>query len=163
VRQQDRTLLRDRLNETANQIRNDRQHVRPALRLTRVGDDLLAKARHAAGTQDSLSSASALPTLDPARPGDRHQGKQRQALRDLDDREVAELRCKEPRRLATIYSQVQLRRRPEHRKRSLNACSPTFVTRSTVNDLVDSINEVYDYRQSDPSGRPTLPEVLPEA
>ena len=156
VRQQDRTLLRDRLNETANQITQWIANMYAlALRLDSYRrDDLLAKQRgtlpqelkdlteQRKRTTNSATQAQLDQVIDT-------KGKQWQALRDLDDRmKQAELQLQQSlAALATIYSQVQLvdaQSVESGRAERLQSDIRDQVNR--LGDLVDSINEVYDYK-----------------
>ena len=156
VRQQDRTLLRDRLNETANQITQWIANMYAlALRLDSYRrDDLLAKQRGTLPQELKDLTEQRKRTTNPATQAQLDQvidtkGKQWQALRDLDDRmKQAELQLQESlAALATIYSQVQLvdaQSVESGRAERLQSDIRDQVNR--LGDLVDSINEVYDYK-----------------
>ena len=156
VRQQDRTLLRDRLNETANQITQWIANMYAlALRLDSYRrDDLLAKQRSTLPQELKDLTEQRKRTTNPATQAQLDQvidtkGKQWQALRDLDDRmKQAELQLQESlAALATIYSQVQLvdaQSIESGRAERLQSDIRDQVNR--LGDLVDSINEVYDYK-----------------
>jgi hypothetical protein len=156
VRQQDRTLLRDRLNETANQITQWIANMYAlALRLDSYRrDDLLAKQRGTLPQELKDLTEQRKRTTNPATQAQLDQvidtkGKQWQALRDLDDRmKQAELQLQESlAALATIYSQVQLvdaQSIESGRAERLQSDIRDQVNR--LGDLVDSINEVYDYK-----------------
>ena len=156
VRQQDRTLLRDRLNETANQIAQWIANMYAlALRLDSYRrDDLLAKQRGTLPQELKDLTEQRKRTTNPATQAQLDQvidtkGKQWQALRDLDDRmKQAELQLQESlAALATIYSQVQLvdaQSIESGRAERLQSDIRDQVNR--LGDLVDSINEVYDYK-----------------
>ena len=156
VRQQDRTLLRDRLNETANQITQWIANMYAlALRLDSYRrDDLLARQRGTLPQELKDLTEQRKRTTNPATGAQLDQvidtkGKQWQALRDLDDRmKQAELQLQESlAALATIYSQVQLvdaQSVESGRAERLQSDIRDQVNR--LGDLVDSINEVYDYK-----------------
>ena len=156
VRQQDRALLRDRLNETANQITQWIANMYAlALRLDSYRrDDLLAKQRGTLPQELKDLNEQRKRTTNPATQAQLDQvidtkGKQWQALRDLDDRmKQAELQLQESlAALATIYSQVQLvdaQSVESGRAERLQSDIRDQVNR--LGDLVDSINEVYDYK-----------------
>mgnify|MGYP000983073051 CR=1 FL=1 len=156
VRQQDRTLLRDRLNETANQITQWIANMYAlALRLDSYRrDDLLAKQRGTLPQELKDLAEQRKRTTNTATQAQLDQvidtkGKQWQALRDLDDRmKQAELQLQESlAALATIYSQVQLvdaQSVESGRAERLQSDIRDQVNR--LGDLVDSINEVYDYK-----------------
>lgn len=156
VRQQDRTLLRDRLNETANQITQWIANMYAlALRLDSYRrDDLLAKQRGTLPQELKDLNEQRKRTTNAATQAQLDQvidtkGKQWQALRDLDDRmKQAELQLQESlAALATIYSQVQLvdaQSVESGRAERLQSDIRDQVNR--LGDLVDSINEVYDYK-----------------
>ncbi|MFN8466110.1 MAG: hypothetical protein U0X20_11185 [Caldilineaceae bacterium] len=156
VRQQDRTLLRDRLNETANQITQWIANMYAlALRLDSYRrDDLLAKQRGTLPQELKDLGEQRKRTTNPATQAQLDQvidtkGKQWQALRALDDRmKQAELQLQESlAALATIYSQVQLvdaQSVESGRAERLQSDIRDQVNR--LGDLVDSINEVYDYK-----------------
>jgi hypothetical protein len=156
VRQQDRTLLRDRLNETANQITQWIANMYAlALRLDSYRrDDLLAKQRGTLPQELKDLAEQRKRTTNAATQAQLDQvidtkGKQWQALRDLDDRmKQAELQLQESlAALATIYSQVQLvdaQSVESGRAERLQSDIRDQVNR--LGDLVNSINEVYDYK-----------------
>ncbi len=156
VRQQDRTLLRDRLNETANQITQWIANMYAlALRLDSYRrDDLLAKQRGTLPQELKDLTEQRKRTTNAATQAQLDQvidtkGKQWQALRDLDDRmKQAELQLQQSlAALATIYSQVQLvdaQSVESGRAERLQSDIRDQVNR--LGDLVDSINEVYDYK-----------------
>jgi hypothetical protein len=156
VRQQDRTLLRDRLNETANQITQWIANMYAlALRLDSYRrDDLLGKQRGTLPQELKDLTDQRKRTTNGATQAQLDQvidtkGKQWQALRDLDDRmKQAELQLQESlAALATIYSQVQLvdaQSVESGRAERLQSDIRDQVNR--LGDLVDSINEVYDYK-----------------
>ena len=156
VRQQDRTLLRDRLNETANQITQWIANMYAlALRLDSYRrDDLLAKQRCTLPQELKDLSEQRKRTTNAATQAQLDQvldtkGKQWQALRDLDDRmKQAELQLQQSlAALATVYSQVQLvdaQSVESGRAERLQSDIRDQVNR--LGDLVDSINEVYDYK-----------------
>jgi hypothetical protein len=156
VRQQDRALLRDRLNETANQITQWIANMYAlALRLDSYRrDDLLAKQRGTLPQELKDLAEQRKRTTNAATQAQLDQvidtkGKQWQALRDLDDRmKQAELQLQESlAALATIYSQVQLvdaQSVESGRAERLQSDIRDQVNR--LGDLVDSINEVYDYK-----------------
>ena len=156
VRQQDRTLLRDRLNETANQITQWIANMYAlALRLDSYRrDDLLTKQRGTLPQELKDLTEQRKRTTNPATQAQLDQvidtkGKQWQALRDLDDRmKQAELQLQESlAALATIYSQVQLvdaQSVESGRAERLQSDIRDQVNR--LGDLVESINEVYDYK-----------------
>jgi hypothetical protein len=156
VRQQERTLLRDRLNETANQITQWIANMYAlALRLDSYRrDDLLAKQRGTLPQELKDLTEQRKRTTNAATQAQLDQvidtkGKQWQALRDLDDRmKQAELQLQESlAALATIYSQVQLvdaQSVESGRAERLQSDIRDQVNR--LGDLVDSINEVYDYK-----------------
>lgn len=156
VRQQNRTLLRDRLNETANQITQWIANMYElALRLDSYRrDDLLAKQRSTLPQElkdlteqrKRATNANVQAQLDQVIDG---KGKQWQALRDLDDRmQQAELQMEQSlAALATIYSQIQLvdaQSVESGRAERLQSDIRDQVDR--LGDLVTSINEVYDYK-----------------
>jgi hypothetical protein len=156
VRQQDRPLLRDRLDETANQITQWIANMYAlALRLDSYRrDDLLTRQRNTLPQElkelteqrKRTSNASTQAQLDQVIDS---KGKQWQALRDLDDRmKQAELQMEQSlAALATIYSQVQLvdaQSIESGRAERLQSDIRDQVNR--LGDLVDSINEVYDYK-----------------
>ena len=156
VRQQDRALLRDRLNETVNQITQWIANMYAlALRLDSYRrDDLLAKQRGTLPQELKDLAEQRKRTTNAATQAQLDQvidtkGKQWQALRDLDDRmKQAELQLQESlAALATIYSQVQLvdaQSVESGRAERLQSDIRDQVNR--LGDLVDSINEVYDYK-----------------
>jgi hypothetical protein len=156
VRQQDRPLLRDRLDETANQITQWIANMYAlALRLDSYRrDDLLARQRNTLPQELKDLAEQRKRTTNPATQAQLDQvidgkGKQWQALRDLDDRmKQAELQMEQSlAALATIYSQVQLvdaQSVESGRAERLQSDIRDQVDR--LGDLVDSINEVYDYK-----------------
>ncbi len=155
VREQRDGALRDRLQDTANQLVNWIANIyRLALRLDAYrGDALLAKERRRAPQEiEALAARRRLeddPTvqreLDEALASkDKHW----QTLRALDAQmKQAELQLEQGlTALATIYSQVQLldaQALDSSRSERLRADIQEQVER--LNDLVASINEVYDY------------------
>jgi hypothetical protein len=156
VRQQDRPLLRDRLDETANQITQWIANMYAlALRLDSYRrDDLLTRQRNTLpqelrdmkAQQEKTANSTTRAQLDQVVES---KEKQWQALRDLDDRmKQAELQMKQSlSALATIYSQVQLvdaQSVESGRAERLQSDIRDQVNR--LGDLVDSINEVYDYK-----------------
>jgi hypothetical protein len=156
VRQQDRPLLRDRLDETANQITQWIANMYAlALRLDSYRrDDLLTKQRNTLPQELKELTEQRKRTTNGATQVQLDQvidskGKQWQALRDLDDRmKQAELQMEQSlAALATIYSQVQLvdaQSVESGRAERLQSDIRDQVNR--LGDLVDSINEVYDYK-----------------
>lgn len=156
VRQQDRPLLRDRLNETANQITQWIANMYAlALRLDSYRrDDLLTRQRNTLPQELKDLAAQRERTSNPATRSQLDQvvaskEKQWQALRELDDRmKQAELQMKQSlSALATIYSQVQLvdaQSVESGRAERLQSDIRDQVNR--LGDLVESINEVYDYK-----------------
>ncbi len=156
VRRQDRPLLRDRLNETANQITQWVANMYAlALRLDAYRhDDLLAQQRSSLPAELKELTEQRKRTTNPTTQAQLDQvidgkGKQWQALRDLDDRmRQAELQMEQSQTaLATIYSQIQLvdaQSVESGRAERLQADIGAQVSR--LGDLVTSINEVYDYK-----------------
>jgi hypothetical protein len=156
VRRQDRPLLRDRLDETANQLTEWIANMYAlALRLDSYRrDDLLAKQRSTLPQELKELTEQRKRTTNPATGAQLDQvidtkGKQWAALRELDDRmEQARLQMKQSlSALATIYSQVQLvdaQSIESGRAERLQSDIRDEVNR--LGDLVTSINEVYDYK-----------------
>ena len=156
VRGQRAGVLRDRLEDTANQLSNWTGNIyRLALRLdTYRGDALLARDREKVPQEIEALAARR------RREGDlsvqreldevlESKGKQWQTLRALDARmKQAELQLEQSlTALATVYSQVQLIDAQDvdsSRSERLQADIQEQVSR--LNDLVSSISEVYDYR-----------------
>ncbi|MEZ4866673.1 MAG: hypothetical protein R3C14_35465 [Caldilineaceae bacterium] len=148
-------LIRDRLNDTANQITDWLSNIyQLALRVDAYrADDLLAKEHRELPkeleqltAQRKMESNAALQQqLDEVIAG---KGKHWQALRDLDARmKQAALQIEQSlTALATVYSQVQLidaQSVGSGRTERLQADIREQVER--LNDLVSSINAVYDY------------------
>jgi hypothetical protein len=156
VRRQDRPLLRDRLNETANQITQWIANMYAlALRIDSYRrDDLLAKQRAALPEELKKMKEELARATNPATREQYEQvlvskNKQQAALNELDDRmKQANLQMKQSlSALATIYSQVQLvdaQSVESGRAERLQSDIREQVDR--LGDLVDSINEVYDYK-----------------
>jgi hypothetical protein len=156
VRQQDRPLLRDRLDATAQELTEWIANMYAlALRLDSYRrDDLLAKQRSTLPQELKELTEQRKRTTNPTTGAQLDQvidakGKQWQALRDLDDRmEQARLQMKQSlAALATIYSQIQLvdaQSIESGRAERLQSGIRDEVNR--LGDLVQSINEVYDYK-----------------
>jgi hypothetical protein len=156
VRQQDRPLLRDRLEETAAEITQWIANMYAlSLRLdTYRRDDLLKQQRETLPQELKDLAEQRKRTTNPATQAQLDgvidgKGKQWQALRDLDDRmKQAELQMQQSlAALATIYSQVQLvdaQSVESGRAERLQSGIREEVNR--LGDLVDSINQVYDYK-----------------
>jgi hypothetical protein len=157
VRRQRPGLIHDRLEDTANQITNWLSNIyQLALRLDAYrADDLLARERSALPKElDRLAAQRKLEgnarmqaQLDEVIAG---KGKHWQTLRELDARmQQAALQMEQSlTALATIYSQVQLidaQGVDSGRAERLQADIREQVDR--LNDLVSSINEVYDYHR----------------
>jgi hypothetical protein len=155
VRRQRAGLIQDRLEDTANQISDWLSNIyQLALRLDAYrADDLLARERAAlpkeleqlAAQRKLESNARVHEQLDEVIAG---KGKHWQTLRELDARmQQAALQMEQSlTALATIYSQVQLidaQGVDSGRAERLQADIREQVDR--LNDLVSSINEVYDY------------------
>ena len=144
------------MNETANQITQWIANMYAlALRLDSYRrDDLLAKQRGTLPQELKDLTEQRKRTTNAATQAQLDQvidskGKQWQALRDLDDRmKQAELQLEQSlAALATIYSQVQLvdaQSVESGRAERLQSDIRDQVNR--LGDLVDSINEVYDYK-----------------
>jgi hypothetical protein len=155
VRGQRSGVLRDRLKDTANQLSNWAGNIyRLALRLdTYRGDALLARDREKVPQEIEALAARRRQDSDPAIQQELDEvlegkGKQWQTLRDLDTRmQQAELQLEQSlTALATVYSQVQLIDAQDvdsSRSERLQADIQEQVSR--LDDLVSSINEVYDY------------------
>lgn len=156
VRRQDRSLLRDRLNETANQITQWIANMYAlALRLDAWRrDDLLEQQRKSLPAElqsltdqrKRITNPSTQAQMDAVIDS---KGKQWAALRELDDRmKQAELQMEESlTALATVYSQVQLvdaQSVESGRAERLQSDIRDQVAR--LGDLVDSINQVYEYK-----------------
>ena len=156
VRRQDRTLLRDRLNETANQITQWIANVYAlALRLDSYRrDDLLEQQRSTLPVELQAMSEQRKRTTNPTTQAQLDavidsKGKQWSALRELDDRmKQAELQMEQSlTALATVYSQVQLvdaQSVESGRAERLQQDIRDQVER--LGDLVESINQVYDFK-----------------
>ncbi len=157
VRKQRPGLLRDRLEETANQITDWLSNIyQLALRLDAFrADDLLAREKatlpkeieQLTAQQKAEGNAVVKQQLDAVIAG---KGKHWQTLRELDTRmQQAALQMNQSlTALATIYSQVQLidaQSVDSGRAERLQADIREQVAR--LNDLVSSINEVYDYNK----------------
>jgi hypothetical protein len=155
VREQRDSALRDRLADTANQLSNWIGNVyRLAIRLdTYRGDALLARERKQVPEEiEALAARRKLesdPTVQRELDGVlESKDRQWQTLRALDARmQQAELQLEQSlTALATVYSQVQLidaQDLESGRSERLRADIQEQVDR--LNDLVTSINEVYDY------------------
>ncbi len=153
VRQQDRPLLRQRLEETAAEITQWIANMYAlSLRLdTYRRDDLLKQQRETLPQELKDLAEQRKRTTNPATQAQLDgvidgKGKQWQALRDLDDRmKQAELQMQQSlAALATIYSQVQLvdaQSVESGRAERLQSDIREEVNR--LGDLVDSINQVY--------------------
>ena len=156
VRRQDRALLRDRLNETANQITQWIANMYElSLRLDAYRrDDLLAQQRKTLPVELQSLADQRKHTTNPSTQAQLDavidsKGKQWQTLRELDDRmKQAELQMEQSlTALATVYSQVQLvdaQSVESGRAERLQADIRDQVAR--LGDLVDSINQVYEYK-----------------
>jgi len=156
VRQQDRALLRDRLNETANQITQWIANMYAlALRLDSYRrDDLLEQQRSTLPVELQALSEQRKRMTNPTTQTQLDavidsKGKQWGALRDLDDRmKQAELQMEQSlTALATVYSQVQLvdaQSVESGRAERLQQDIRDQVDR--LGDLVESINQVYDFK-----------------
>jgi len=157
VRKQRAGLLRDRLEETANQLTDWLSNIyQLALRLDAFrADDLLAREKatlpkeieQLTAQQKAEGNAVVKQQLDAVIAG---KGKHWQTLRELDTRmQQAALQMNQSlTALATIYSQVQLidaQSVDSGRAERLQADIRDQVAR--LNDLVSSINEVYDYNK----------------
>jgi hypothetical protein len=157
VRRQRSGLIHDRLEDTANQITNWLSNIyQLAVRLDAYrADDLLARERSALpkelerlAAQRKLEGDGRMQAqLDEVIAG---KGKHWQTLRELDARmQQAALQLEQSlTALATIYSQVQLIDAQDvdsGRTERLQADIREQVDR--LNDLVSSINEVYDYHR----------------
>jgi hypothetical protein len=155
IRRQRPGLIHDRLEDTANQITNWLSNIyQLALRIDAYrNDDLLARERDAlpkelqrlTAQRKSESNPTVQTQLDSVITG---KGKHWQTLRELDARmQQAALQMEESlTALATVYSQVQLidaTSADSGRAERLQADIRAQVDR--LNDLVSSINEVYDY------------------
>lgn len=155
VRGQRSGVLRDRLKDTANQLSNWAGNIyRLALRLdTYRGDALLARDQEKVPQEIEALAARRRQESDPAIQQEldevlESKGKQWQTLRDLDARmKQAELQLEQSlTALATVYGQVQLIDAQDvdsSRSERLQADIQEQVSR--LDDLVSSINEVYDY------------------
>jgi len=156
VRGQRTGVLRDRLEDTANQLSNWIGNIyRLALRLDAYREDtLLARDRMNVPDEIEALAARRRRESDPAVQQEldevlESKGKQWQTLRALDARmKQAELQLEQSlTALATVYSQVQLVDAQDvdsSRSERLQADIQEQVSR--LNDLVSSISEVYDYR-----------------
>ncbi len=155
IRKQRAGLIRDKLEDTANQITEWLSNIyQLALRLDAFrADDLLAREK--ASVPKEIEQLTAQQRLE-NNPAVKQQlgevlaskGKQWQTLRDLDARmQQAALQMNQSlTALATIYGQVQLidaQSVDSGRAERLQADIHEQVAR--LNDLVSSINEVYDY------------------
>ena len=155
VRSQRKGVLRDRLEDTANQLSDWINNIhRLALRLDAYRKDpLLARERERvpsemaalAAQRSQESDPSVRQVLDEVLEG---KDKQWEALQTLDARmKQAELQLEQSlTALATVYSQVQLidaQHLDSSRSDLVLADIQEQVNR--LNDLVSSINEVYDY------------------
>jgi hypothetical protein len=159
IRGQRTGVLRDRLEDTANQLSNWISNIyRLALRLDAYrGDELLAKERRRVPREirelESRRSREDNPTVQ--RELDsvlESKNKQWKTLQALDTRmKQAELQLEQSlTALATVYSQVQLIDAQDvdsSRSDRLQADIRDQVAR--LDDLVSSINEVYDYHTSE--------------
>jgi len=155
VRGQRAGVLRDRLENTANQLSNWAGNIyRLALRLdTYRGDALLARDREKVPREIETLTTRRRQESDPAIQQEldevlESKGKQWQTLQALDARmKQAELQLEQSlTALATVYSQVQLIDAQDvdsSRSERLQADIQEQVSR--LDDLVSSINEVYDY------------------
>ncbi len=155
VRKQRPGLIRDKLEQTANQLTDWLSNVyQLAVRLDAYrADDLLARERQAVPKEIEQLNAQLRLESNPAVKQQLQEtiaskGKHWQALRELDARmQQAALQMDQSlTALATIYSQVQLvdaQGIESGRAERLQADIREQVDR--LNDLVSSINEVYDY------------------
>ncbi len=155
VRKQRPGLIRDKLEETANQITNWLSNIyQLAVRLDAYrADDLLTRERAAVPKEIEQLNAQLRQENNPAVKQQLQavltsKGKHWQSLRELDTRmQQAALQMDQSlTALATIYSQVQLvdaQGVESGRAERLQADIREQVDR--LNDLVSSINEVYDY------------------
>lgn len=155
VRKQRPGLIRDKLEQNANQLTDWLSNVyQLAVRLDAYrADDLLARERVAVPKEIEQLNAQLRVESNPAVKQQLQEtltskGKHWQALRDLDARmQQAALQMDQSlTALATIYSQVQLvdaQGIESGRAERLQADIREQVDR--LNDLVSSINEVYDY------------------
>ena len=155
IRKQRAGLIRDKLEDTANQITEWLSNIyQLALRLDAFrADDLLAREKASVPKEIEQLTAQQRLENNPAvkqQLGDviASKGKQWQTLRDLDARmQQAALQMNQSlTALATIYGQVQLidaQSVDSGRAERLQADIHEQVAR--LNDLVSSINEVYDY------------------
>lgn len=155
VRQQRAGVLRDRLETTADQLSDWIGNVyRIALRLDAYRDDtLLARERREVPKELEVLTARRQREKDPTVQKEldgvlESKNKQWQTLRALDARmKQAELQLEQSlTALATVYSQMQLvgvQDLDSGRSERLQADIREQVNR--LNDLVGSINEVYDY------------------
>lgn len=158
VRSQRAGVLRDRLEDTASQISDWAGNMyRLALRLdTYRGDALLAQERERVPNEIEALAARRKLESDPTVQQEldevlESKDRQWQTLRALEARmKQAELQLQQSMTaLATVYSQVQLIDAQElgsSRSDRLRADIEEQVNR--LNDLVSSINEVYDYHTS---------------
>lgn len=156
VHKQGRTLLRERMEETANQITNWIGNMYAlALRLDAYrSDDLLAQQRSTLPHELAQLTDQRKRTASPATQAQLDQvlagkNQQLQTLHELDDRMTqAALQLEQSlTALATVYSQIQLvdaqsvdSGRAERLQKDIN----DQVAR--LGDLVTSINEVYDFK-----------------
>ncbi|MFN8493897.1 MAG: hypothetical protein U0350_40235 [Caldilineaceae bacterium] len=155
VRKQRPGLIRDKLEQTANQLTDWLSNVyQLAVRLDAYrADDLLARERTAVPKEiEQLNAQLRVESNPPVKQQLQEtiasKGKHWQALRELDARmQQAALQMDQSlTALATIYSQVQLvdaQGIESGRAERLQADIREQVDR--LNDLVSSINEVYDY------------------
>jgi hypothetical protein len=155
IRRQRTGLIRDRLDTTANQITDWLSNIyQLALRLDAYrNDDLLIRERTAVPKEIERLTAQRRSESNPATQAQLDQvlagkGKHWQTLRELDARmQQAALQLEQSlTALATVYSQVQLidaQYVDSGRAERLQADIREQVER--LNDLVASINEVYDY------------------
>ena len=156
VRQQKRSLIRERLETTANQITDWISSMYAlALRLDAYRrDDLLAQQRTTLPPELQQLTEQRKRTTNPNTQAQLDlvidsKGKQWQALRALDDRmtEAALQMEQSLTALATVYSQIQLvdaQSVESGRAERLQQDIREQVAR--MGDLVNSINEVYEYR-----------------
>ena len=157
VRQQKRTLIRERLETTANQITDWISSMYAlALRLDAYRrDDLLAQQRATLPTELQQLTEQRKRTTNPTTQAQLDQvidskGQQWQALRALDDRMTeASLQMEQSlTALATVYSQIQLvdaQSVESGRAERLQQDIREQVAR--MGDLVAGINEVYEYQR----------------
>lgn len=155
VRRHQAGVLRDRLEDTADQLSAWIGNIyRLALRLDAYrGDALLAKERRQVPQEIEALAARRRRESDPTVQQElgevlESKSKQWQTLRSLDSRmKQAELQLEQSlTALATVYSQVQLIDAQDvesSRSERLRADIQEQISR--LNDLVSSINEVYDY------------------